>query len=91
MKNWENNRRASDEIAHVIATMRIIIEHSMEGQSSLYINFIDFEKALVDRRVLWMILRHYVIPVKIIKIIQSFYQIWHAILFMVQRWLNGSQ
>ena len=69
---FRRNRSCADQIA----TMRIIIEQSMEWQSSLYINFIDFEKAFdsVDRRVLWTILRHYGIPVKIIKIIQSFYQ-----------------
>ena len=38
--------------------------------------FTEFEKAFdsVDRRVLWTIFRQYGIPVKIIKIIQSFYQ-----------------
>ncbi|VDO79475.1 unnamed protein product [Schistosoma margrebowiei] len=41
-----------------IATLRIIVEQSVEWNSSLYINFIDYEKAFdsVDRRTLWKIL-----------------------------------
>ena len=41
--------------------MRIIVEQSIEWQSSLYINFIDFEKAFdsISREVLWRLLRHY--------------------------------
>ncbi|VDP66345.1 unnamed protein product [Schistosoma mattheei] len=44
-----------------IATLRIIVEQSVEWNSSLYINFIDYEKAFdsVDRRTLWKLLRHY--------------------------------
>ncbi|VDP20585.1 unnamed protein product [Schistosoma margrebowiei] len=38
-----------------IATLRIIIEQSVEWNSSLYINFIDYGKAFdsVDRRTFW--------------------------------------
>ncbi|VDO60846.1 unnamed protein product [Schistosoma margrebowiei] len=41
-----------------IATRRIIVEQSVEWNSSLYINFIDYEKTVdsVDRRTLWKIL-----------------------------------
>jgi len=41
------------------------VEQSIEWQSSLYINFIDFEKAFdcISKEVLWRLLRHYEIPV----------------------------
>ncbi|VDP37488.1 unnamed protein product [Schistosoma margrebowiei] len=42
-----------------IATLRIIVEQSIEWNSSLYINFIDYEKAFdsVDRTTLWKLFR----------------------------------
>jgi len=54
------------------ASLRIIVEQSIEWNSILYINFIDFEKAFdsVDRELLWKLLRHYVVPDKIISLIQ---------------------
>lgn len=56
-----------------IATLRIIIEQSLEWQSPLYINFVDFKKAfdMVDRDTLWKVLCHYGIPDKLVKIIQG--------------------
>ena len=59
-----------------IATLRIIIEQSLEWQSPLYVSFVDFKKAfdVVDRTMIWRILRHYGIPQKIVNIIQSFYE-----------------
>ncbi|CAH8678058.1 unnamed protein product [Schistosoma haematobium] len=58
-----------------IATLRIIAEQSVEWDSSLYINFIDYEKAFdnVDRRTLWKLLRHYGVPEKIVNIIRNSY------------------
>ncbi|VDO49920.1 unnamed protein product, partial [Schistosoma margrebowiei] len=58
-----------------IATLRIIVEQSVEWNSSLYINFIDYEKAFdsVDRRTLWKLLRHYGVPEKIVNIIRNSY------------------
>ncbi|VDP43467.1 unnamed protein product [Schistosoma curassoni] len=43
-----------------IETIRIIVEQSAGWDSSMYINFIDYEKAFgsVDRRTLWELLRH---------------------------------
>ncbi|VDP42014.1 unnamed protein product [Schistosoma mattheei] len=50
-------------------------EQSIEWNSSLYINFVDYEKAFdsVDRTTLWKPLRHYGVPQKIINIIQNSY------------------
>ena len=53
--------RAGRSCMDQITTLRIIVEQSIEWQSSLYINFIDFEKAFdsISREVLWRLLRHY--------------------------------
>ena len=58
-----------------IATPRIIVEQSMEFDSSLYINFVDYEKAVdsLDRDTLWKLLQHYGIPEKIITLIRNTY------------------
>ncbi|VDP07162.1 unnamed protein product [Schistosoma margrebowiei] len=59
-----------------ISTLWFIVEQSVELNSSLYINFIDYEKAFdsVDRRTLWKLLRHYGVPEKIVKIIRNSYE-----------------
>ena len=46
----------------------------MEWNSSLYINFIDYEKAFDSVDTLWKLLEHYGIPEKIITIIQQSYE-----------------
>ncbi|VDO99811.1 unnamed protein product [Schistosoma margrebowiei] len=65
------NGKAADQIA----TLRIIVEQSVEWKSSLYINFIDYEKAFdsVNRRTLRKLLRHYGVPEKIVNIIRNSY------------------
>ena len=47
-----------------IATLRIIIEQSLEWQSQLYSVFVDFQKAFdsVDRNVIWRLMQHYGFP-----------------------------
>ena len=56
-----------------ITTLRLIVEQSLEWNSSFYINFIDYEKAFdsVDRDMLWKIMRHYGIPEKIVNLVRS--------------------
>ncbi|VDP24719.1 unnamed protein product [Schistosoma margrebowiei] len=68
---FRKDRACTDQIA----TLRIIVEQSIEWNSSLYINFIDYEKVFdsVDRTTLWKLLRHYGVPQKIVTIIQSSY------------------
>ena len=48
----------------------------MEWDSSLYINFVDYEKAFdsLDRDTLWKLLQHYGIPEKFISLIRSSYE-----------------
>ena len=57
-----------------IATLRIIVE---QWNTGLYM---DFEKAFdsIDREMLWKILRHYGVPVKIVRMIQVFYDGFQA-------------
>ncbi|XP_073668552.1 uncharacterized protein [Paramisgurnus dabryanus] len=69
---FRKDRSCTDQIA----TLRIIVEQSLEWNSSLYINFIDYEKAFdsVDRDTLWKLLRHYGVPQKLTDIIKASYE-----------------
>ncbi|VDP24764.1 unnamed protein product [Schistosoma margrebowiei] len=73
---FRKDRSCTDQIA----TLRIIVEQSVEWNSSLYINFIDYDKALdsVDRTTLWKLLRHYGVPQKIVNIIRNSYDGLHC-------------
>ena len=68
---FRRNRSCMDQIA----TLRIIVEQSLEWNSPLYVNFIDYEKAFdsLDRKTLWKLMRHYGIPLKIVNMIKSIY------------------
>ena len=68
--------RAKRSCTDQIATLRIIVEQSIEWQSSLYLNFIDFQRAFdsVHRGTVWKILKQYGIPDKFINIIKAFYE-----------------
>ena len=52
------------------------MEQSIEWISSLYINSVDYEKAFdsVDRETLWKVLRHYVVPKKLVNMIKNSYE-----------------
>lgn len=69
---FRKGRSCTDQIS----TLRIILEQSSEWNSSLYITFIDYEKAFdsVDRETIWNLLRHYGVPSKIVNIIRSSYE-----------------
>ena len=56
--------------------MRNIIEQVNEWQATLYLNFIDFEKAFdsVHRERMWILTRKYGIPDKIIRMVKKFYE-----------------
>ena len=68
---FRNTRSCGDQIA----TLRIIIEQSIEWNSPVLVNVIDFEKAFdnVDREMLWKLMGHYGIPPKFISIIKNTY------------------
>ena len=69
---FRSNRSCTDQIA----TLRIIVEQSLEWNSPLYINFVDYEKAFdsLDRETLWNLLRHYGIPEKLVTLIKRTYE-----------------
>ena len=69
---FQRNRSCADQITN----LRIIVEQSLEWNSPLYINFIDYEKAFdsVDRKTMWKLLRHYGVPEKIISLTQCTFQ-----------------
>ena len=75
MRDEQAGFRQERSCVDQIATLRIIIEQTIEWQSSLYLNFVDFQKAFdsIDHQVLWNILGHYGIPPKIIAMIKLLY------------------
>ena len=69
---FRSNRSTTDQIA----TLRIIVEQSLEWNSPLIVNFLDYEKAFdsIDRELLWKIMRHYGIPEKIVSLVRNMYE-----------------
>ena len=70
---FRKDRSCNDQIT----TLRISVEQSMEWDSSLYINFVDYEKASLyslDRNTLWKLLQHCWIPDKLITLIIYCYE-----------------
>ena len=70
---FRSNRSYTDQIA----TLRIIVEQSLEWNSSLYINFVDYRKAFdsLHRDTLCQLLRHYGIPEKMtLRLIKNSYE-----------------
>ena len=59
-----------------IFILRNILEQANEWNSPVYIHFIDFEKAFdsVHRDSLWIIMKKYGIPQKLIKMVQTMYK-----------------
>ena len=68
---FRKERSCTDQIA----TLRIILEQSIEWNSSLYICFVDYEKAFdsLDRESLWKLMRHYGIPSKLVALVRNSY------------------
>ena len=69
---FRQSRSTSDQIA----TLRIIVEQSLEWRTPLYLKFIDYEKAFdsLDRNTLWDVMASYGIPGKIISLVKNTYE-----------------
>ncbi|VDP34009.1 unnamed protein product [Schistosoma mattheei] len=80
LRDQQAGFRKDRSCTNQIATLRIIVEQSIERNSSLYIIFIDYEKAFdsVDRATLWKLPRHYGVPQKIVNIIRNSYDGLHC-------------
>ena len=70
-KEQAGYRQGRDTTDHVFI-LRNIIEQVNDWQATLYVNFIDFEKAFdsIHRDSLRLIMRRYGIPVKIVRIVK---------------------
>jgi endonuclease/exonuclease/phosphatase family metal-dependent hydrolase len=68
-------RKGKSCIDHIFV-LRQILEQTHEWNGSLYVVFVDFEKAFdsLHRDSLWKILRHYGIPQKLVNVIKSIYE-----------------
>ena len=69
---FRQDRSCTDQIT----PLHIIVEQSLEWNSLLYVNFMDFLKAFdsLHRDTLWQLLRHYGIPAKLTRIIEGSYE-----------------
>lgn len=76
LRDQQAGFRKSRSCTDQITTLWIILEQSLEWDSPLYVNFIDYEKAFdsVDRQTIWRLLRHYGVPAKITNIIRNSYE-----------------
>ncbi len=78
VNHWLRDEQAGfrKERSYQIATLRIILEQSTEWNLSLYIDFVNYEKAFysVHQRSLWQLLQHYRIPIKLMSLIKNSYE-----------------
>ena len=76
LRDQQAGFRRNRSCANQIANLHIIMEQSLEWNSPLYINFIDYEKAFdsVDRETMWKLLRHCGVPEKIISLFRCTFQ-----------------
>ncbi|VDP53199.1 unnamed protein product [Schistosoma margrebowiei] len=75
LRDQQAGFREDRSCTNQITTLRIIVEQSIEWNSLLYINFIDYEKSLdsVDKRTLWKLFRLYGVHEEIVNIIRNSY------------------
>ena len=68
LRDQQAGLRRNKSCADQIGSLRIIVELSLEWNSPLYINFIDYVKAFdsIDRETTWKLPRHYGVPEEII-------------------------
>ena len=68
--------RAGRGTVFQIFILRNILEQVSEWNATLYVHFVDFEKAFdsIHRDSLWIIMRHYGIPQKLIQMVKTLYE-----------------
>ena len=68
---YRNGRGTTEQVF----VLRNILEQVNEWQSTLYLGFVDFEKAFdsVHRASLWIIMKKYGIPEKLVRMVKLFY------------------
>ena len=76
LRDQQAGFRQDRSCIYQISTLRVNIEQSLEWNSSLEVNFVDYEKAFegVDRETLWKLLPFYGIPEKLVTLIKSSYK-----------------
>ncbi|GFS22789.1 reverse transcriptase SR3-right, partial [Elysia marginata] len=75
LREEQGGFRKGKSCADQIATLRIIVEQSLEWNSPLYVNFVHFEKAFdsVDRESLGKLLKNFGVPKKLTDLIRKMY------------------
>ena len=68
--------RKDRSCADQLLSLHILIEHALEYNLPLVVNFIDFKAAFdsVNRDYMWVALKHYGMPLKFISIFEAFYE-----------------
>ena len=76
LRDQQAGFRRNKSCADQIASLRIIVELSLDWNSPIYISFIGYEKAFdsVDREAMWKLLRHCGVREKIISLIRCTYR-----------------
>lgn len=61
---------------YIVFTLRNIIQQSTKWNSTLFVNYVDFEKALnsIHRKNIWSIMKFYGIPDKLVRIMKLLYE-----------------
>mgnify|MGYP005952242097 CR=1 FL=1 len=76
---WKNSyvkNKKGRSIAEKLLILRNIIEQCTEWNSTLFVNYVDFEKAFdsIHRESLWSIMKFYGIPDKLVRIVKLLYE-----------------
>lgn len=71
--------------------MCTIVEQLLEWKRSLWINFINHEKAFdsLDRNVLWELMANYGIPGNIISVVKNMYRVQTTVFFIREAYVSN--
>ena len=76
LRNEQAGFRKGRGTVNQIFILRNILEQANEWNATLYIHFVDFEKAFdsIHRNSLWTIMRKYGVPQKLIRMVKTLYE-----------------